>query len=106
VEYETKVEIAAPKQRVWDLLADVEHWADLTASITSIELINKPLAPDPPPRSCSQIIEGSADGPVTMTLGIKQSGWPSHVVSFLNGRLTREYVDMEAAGLRRAAEGI
>lgn len=45
-----------------------------------------------------------ADGTVTVTLGIDQSGPLAWLGSLLLGRLTRRYVAMEAEGLRAKAE--
>jgi uncharacterized membrane protein len=33
---EDSIEIDAPKQLVWDVFSDVEHWPDWTASVTSL----------------------------------------------------------------------
>ena len=42
---EKTIRIAAPPDRVWDVWMNVEHWADWTASITSIQRLDAgPLA--------------------------------------------------------------
>jgi uncharacterized membrane protein len=39
---EDSVEIEAPPQLVWDVFADVEHWPDWTASVTSLVGLDAP----------------------------------------------------------------
>ncbi len=36
------VEIEAPPSRVWDVLLEVERWPDWTASLTQIDLLDRP----------------------------------------------------------------
>lgn len=39
-DFRTTVEIAAPADRVWSIISDVERWHEWTASITSIERLD------------------------------------------------------------------
>lgn len=36
----TSVEIAAPPDRVWRILADIDHWPDMSPSITRVERVD------------------------------------------------------------------
>ena len=38
--FETTVEIAAPPDRVWGILADVDRWPDMSPSITRVERVD------------------------------------------------------------------
>lgn len=35
-------EICAPRERVWNIIADIDTWADTITGIVSIEVINRP----------------------------------------------------------------
>jgi uncharacterized protein YndB with AHSA1/START domain len=42
--YSTTIDVAAPPERVWDVLADVEHWPEWTPSVERITLLeSRPL---------------------------------------------------------------
>ena len=40
VEYERTIEIAAPADRVWEVMSDVERWPDWTESVSGVELLD------------------------------------------------------------------
>jgi len=52
----------------------------------------------------SHIVEDLGEGHARMVLGIEQTGALSGLISMLYGKLTRQYVSMEAEGLKKAAE--
>lgn len=52
----------------------------------------------------SHIVEDRGEGHARMILGIEQTGALSGLISMLYGKLTRQYVSMEAEGLKKAAE--
>ncbi len=43
-DFSISVEIKATPQRVWEVLSDAERWPEWTPSVTSVELLDKPLA--------------------------------------------------------------
>jgi len=134
---ERQIEIAAPSERVWTVIADVERWHEWTASITSIRLLDGPLAvgaraevrqPKLPPlvwrvtalepgrffdwevRSPGALTVGShhvepRGAGSLATLKLVQAGPIGWLVGRMMLNLTREYVSMEAAGLKKRSEG-
>ena len=52
----------------------------------------------------SHFVEDRGEGHARMVLGIEQSGALSGLVSLFYGKLTRQYIAMEAEGLKKAAE--
>jgi uncharacterized protein YndB with AHSA1/START domain len=39
MEQSTSIEIAAPPERVWEVLSDVEHWSEWTETVTGVQLL-------------------------------------------------------------------
>jgi len=52
----------------------------------------------------SHVVEDRGDGHARMVLGIEQTGALSGLIAMFYGKLTRQYVSMEAEGLKKAAE--
>ena len=52
----------------------------------------------------SHIVEDLGDGHARMVLSVEQTGALSGLISMLYGKLTRQYISMEAEGLKKAAE--
>ena len=133
---ERQIEISAPFERVWTVIADVERWHEWTPSITSIRLLDGPLAlgaraevrqpklprlvwrvtalepgrffdwevRSPGARTVgSHRVEPRGAGSLA-TLSLTQAGPIGWLVGRMMLDLTREYVSMEAAGLKKRAE--
>ena len=131
-----RIEIDAPPERVWPVMADVERWNEWTPSITSIQLLGGPMGPGAralvrqpklppvvwrvtswdPGRSFEwearspgshvvgfHRVEPRGQGSLA-TLGVIQSGPVGWLVGKMIAGLTRSYVAMEAAGLKKRAE--
>jgi len=137
MEFETTVEIAAPPERVWALLADLERWPTWTESMQSVTpvgsapfgvgteaTVRQPKLPSTRwtvtevesgvsftwvakapglTTSATHRLEAAGDG-TRLTLGVHQAGIGAGLTAALFGKRTRQYVQMEAEGLRRAAE--
>jgi len=52
----------------------------------------------------THFVEERGEGQARMTLGIEQTGALSGIIATMFGKLTRQYVAMEAEGLKKAAE--
>ena len=133
---ERQVEIAAPSERVWTVIADVERWHEWTPSITSIRLLDGPMVVGARavvrqpklPRLVWRVtalepgrffdwevrspgahtvgshrVEPRGTGSLA-TLSLTQAGLIGWLVGTMMLDLTREYVSMEAAGLKKRAE--
>ncbi|GAA2743344.1 SRPBCC family protein [Kitasatospora cinereorecta] len=53
----------------------------------------------------SHRLEPTGSGGTRVVLGVRQEGFLAPLLGLLYGRLTRRYVDQEAAGLKRFCEG-
>ena len=136
---ETTVTIAAPPERVWQVMSDVERLPELTESMTSVhKLDDGPLRegsrvrirqPRLPQAEwiVTELVENShftwvATGPGVRTtathsvtslgegetqlhFSIDQAGPVGSLVSRLYKGLTDRYINMEADGVKRRAEG-
>jgi uncharacterized membrane protein len=137
--YEVTVEIEAPPEAVWAVLADVERWPEWTASMTGVrrldpgELHVGSEARVKQPRlleatwrvtelepGSSFTWESRSPGLTTVgghriaerdgrrsavTLTIDQAGPAAALVRPFTAGLTRRYLGMESAGLKRRCEG-
>jgi uncharacterized protein YndB with AHSA1/START domain len=52
----------------------------------------------------THFVEDRGEGQARMVLGVEQTGALSGLISMFYGKLTRQYVVMEAEGLKKAAE--
>lgn len=136
--YKEAIDINAPPERVWAILADLESWPTWTESISKVELIDDgPLregqrarvsvkgapagtwtvATVTPGREFSWTFRAPglktrathdiepADSGSRVTLGVEQTGPATIFMRPWLNRVNRRNVAMEAAGLKRAAEG-
>jgi hypothetical protein len=139
MKYELATDIAAPIERVWSLLIDVEDWPNRSRAFRKVTLVTPGSLG---PGSVAQVTqpglptarwavsrwdvgtrfdwESQAPGVHTvgrhtlariddehtrLTLAIEQTGGLSDLASLTFGRRTRAYVQLEAAGLKKLAEG-
>jgi hypothetical protein len=137
MEYTVTTDIDAAPDAVWQILADVEHWPDWTASMERIERLDDgPLAvgsraqvkqPKLPTADfvVTDLLPGASfewtSKRVGMTsvgdhrispngsgsrvrLTFRMTGAFAPIVSAFSGKLIRNYVDTESAGLKKRAE--
>ena len=135
--FQKTVDIAAPSERVWKVMIDVERWPEWTKSMETIRRLDGgPFAigssawiSQPKLRpgvwTVTQLEAGrsftwSASGPgfrvfgshvveptesgSRVTLSIRFEGLLGGIVGRLLRKLNVEYMDMEAAGLKRRSE--
>jgi uncharacterized membrane protein len=134
---ERTIEIAAPPEKVWAVLSDIERWPRWTASMTSVERlddgefgpgsqarIRQPKLPvnvwrvtgfepgrffawetsGPGFRTVAGHRVEPAGGGSRVTLSLEQGGILGALFALWFRKLTREYVDLEAQGLKRHGE--
>jgi uncharacterized membrane protein len=91
----SRVRIQQPRLKAleWDVTefvpGEVFAWTSSTMGIKSVGVHR---------------ITGSADGGVTMTLSLHQTGFLAPLVGMMSARLTRRYIDMEAHGCKARSE--
>lgn len=136
--HETHVDIAAPADRVWATMIDVERWPQWTRSMSSVERLDDgPFGPGSRVRAKQPRMPAAtwtvaefeagrrftwtasgpgftttgehelttlADGRVRVRLAVTERGPMAALVGRVLGRLTREYVELEAQGLKRECE--
>lgn len=136
--FETRIEIAAPSERVWAVLADVVRWPEWTTSMARITpvgpaglvqgtryRVEQPrLRPalftvtavepgrsftwamrSPGVRAVAVHAVTPTSAGCTVRLELEYSGPLGGLVGLLAGGLTREYMQLEAEGLKARSEG-
>lgn len=136
-EFRTSIEIDAPMEQAWNVLADLERWPEWTASVASVEVLD----PGPPAvgtraRVCQPKLRpvvwtitewhpphrfvwvASSIG-LRMTAGheltrrgtgsallltLTFAGPLAAVAALAGGKLARQYMDLEANGLKARSE--
>jgi len=135
--FEKAIEIAAPQQRVWDVLSDLEAWRPRIETVDAVELLTpgpiskgsrvrlrQPKLPegiwditvwDAPSyfewtqknsgitTVAGHRVEALGEGRSRLTLTLDMRGFLSPMVMFYKG-LTSRYMNLEAEGMKRAAE--
>lgn len=135
---EIEVEIEAPAEAVWEVLADVERWPEWTASMRSVRRLDggalhvgsEALVEQPRLRDLTyrvtrlepasdftwesrspglRVEAGHAITPLgerrsRVKLTVEQSGLMGVLVRPLTAGITRRYLAMETAGLKRRCE--
>jgi uncharacterized membrane protein len=131
------IEIAAPPERIWPVMTDIERWPEWTPSVTSIKKLDgKPFGVGSRARVTQpklrpalwrvseieagrgftwvsgipilrvigrHVIEAFGTGS-RVTLSVEFQGFLGWLAARAFGKLTRQYVEMEAAGLKRRCE--
>ncbi len=136
--FEKSIEIDAPQQRVWDVLADLEAWPQRIETVDVVELLTaapitqgsrvrlkQPKLPegtwditvwDAPSyfvwtqktsgitSTAGHRVEALDERRARLTLALDMRGFLIPVALFYKG-LTNRYLNLEAEGMKRAAEG-
>ena len=108
MEQSITVEIAAPAERVWDVLTDVERWSEWTETVTSVKRldegplrsgsrakISQPKIPEAE-YVVTELDPGRSFTWVTTSAGVKVTG--RHVVEALPGGASRVTLTVEQGG--------
>ena len=114
-EFSIAVEIAAPPERVWAVLADVERWPEWTASVTRVKL--KPAVWEVTQAKAGRgftwvtrhpglLVTGlhqlePIEKGTLATLAVRFSGLLGPLVGWFTRTLNHRYLAFEADGLRK-----
>jgi carbon monoxide dehydrogenase subunit G len=135
--FEKSIEIDASQQRVWDVLSDLEAWAQSIETVDTVELLTpapitkgsrvrlkQPKLPegtwditvwDAPSyfewtqktggitSVAGHRVEALGEGRARLTLTLDMRGFLIVIAQFYKG-LTNRYMNLEAEGMKRAAE--
>ena len=108
MEQSSTIDIAAPPSRVWDVLTDVEHWPDWTASVRWVRRLDEGPLRSGSQAKISQPKMPTVDWTVTdiepvdhfiwvsSSPGVRTTAW--HAVEALPGGGTRVRLSIEQAG--------
>ena len=136
--FEKSIEIAAPQQRVWDVLSALEAWPQRIETVDTVEVLTpapvtegsrvrlkQPKLPegtwditvwDEPSyfewtqRTGGVIsvaghrVEALGEGRARLTLTLDMRGLLIPIVALFYKKLTNRYMNLEAEGMKRAAE--
>ena len=136
--FEKSIEIAAPQQRVWDVLSALETWPQRIETVDTVELLTpapvtegsrvrlkQPKLPegtwditvwDEPSyfewtqRTGGVIsvaghrVEALGEGRARLTLTLDMRGILIPIIALFYKKLTNRYMNLEAEGMKRAAE--
>jgi uncharacterized membrane protein len=136
---EHEIEIAAPPERIWEVMIDVERWPEWTSSMITVERLNSgPFSVGSrvrirQPRLAAAVwtvtriepgryfewrsvlpgltsigghrVEAQGSDRSRVRLSVEWKGVLAPLINLIYGDLSRRYVDTEAEGLKRRAEG-
>jgi hypothetical protein len=102
--FEKSIEIEAPQQRVWDVLSDIEAWPQRIETVDSVELLTPaPITTGSRVRlKQPRLPEGTGRARLTLTLDMR--GLLIPIMFLFYRKLTNDYMNLEAEGMKRAAE--
>jgi uncharacterized membrane protein len=136
--FEKSIEIAAPQQRVWDVLSDLDAWPQRIETVDTVELLTpapiakgsrvrlkQPKLPegtwditdwDAPSyfewtqktggitSTAGHRVEALGEGRSRLTLTLDMRGFLVPIIGLFYKDLTDRYMNLEAEGMKRAAE--